>query len=350
MRNDPLLVRVTTAALPFGSRWGIRAATAPLKRRQVRGALHALGAKPHTVVLSYLDDLFGVWGDNAVEVLRGSDDYVAGAGLMGLSARWLARLEETAVRKADIVLTVSEDLAAKWRKLGATPHLLPNGCTPVPEEYLDESEVATRGKTQDASPTVGLVGHLSSRIDIKVLEQISDSGVRLLLIGSKDPCWEPERFAELTCRESVEYLGPLPAESIPFCLRQVHVGITPYTDSDFNRASFPLKTLEYLGAGLPVVTSNLPASRWLQNDMANYLGEDAVERHLVIADSVRDFVSGVQKLSMLRSEELDRERWRFASTHSWSSRAAALQTIVEHARAVHAQGRTQPSRADVNGP
>ena len=173
---------------------------------------------------------------------------------------------------------------------------------------------------------------------MSVLEGISNSGCNLLLIGPKDPHWEPERFAELTSRDSVEYLGRLPAESIQFYLRQMDVGITPYADSEFNRASFPLKTLEYLGAGLPVVTSNLPASRWLWNDMVNYLGEEAVEQHLMIVNSVRDFVNGVQKLSSMRSEELDRERWRFASLHSWSSRVGTLRSIIEHTRTYRLKG------------
>ena len=59
---------------------GMRAASAPLERRQVRGALNALRAKPHTVVVSNLDDLFGGGVIMAVEVLRGSDDHVARGG------------------------------------------------------------------------------------------------------------------------------------------------------------------------------------------------------------------------------------------------------------------------------
>ena len=148
LRSDPVLVRVTTASLPLATRWGVRAARALLKIRQVHAVLHALGATPHTVVLSYLDDLFGVWGDDAVEVLRVSDDYVAGAGLMGISARWLAHLEQSVVRKADIVCAASEELAIKWQGLGAQTQLLPNGCIPVPDHCLDGSEMQTRAKRQ----------------------------------------------------------------------------------------------------------------------------------------------------------------------------------------------------------
>lgn len=342
VRSVPLLIRVTPLTLPFSSRWGIRAVSAPLKRGQVRGALKALGARPHTVVVSNLFDLSGRWGGNAVEVLRGSDDYVAGAGLMGLSARWLVHLEEAAVQKADVVLTVSEVLAAKWRGLGATPHVLPNGCTPVPEAYFTPSGRERSTGVRSASPVVGLVGYLSRRIDIRLLEEISRSGIRLLLIGPRDPRWEPERFAELIRRESVDYVGQIPAERIPSYLRRVDVGITPYVDSDFNRASFPLKTLEYLGAGIPVVSSNLPAARWLRNDMISQLGEEAAGRHLAIEVTVSDFVAAVRRLSESRSVALDRERWRFASMHSWSTRATALQAIVEDARAGNVRAPENP--------
>ena len=41
------------------------------------------------------------------------------------------------------------------------------------------------------------------------------------------------------------------------------VGLVPYGMSEFNRWSFPMKALEYLSAGLPVVSTSLPAMQWL---------------------------------------------------------------------------------------
>ena len=48
----------------------------------------------------------------------------------------------------------------------------------------------------------------------------------------------------------VHYVGPVPPEVVPQHLAQMDVCLTPYVNSQFNRASFPLKTMEYLGAGI----------------------------------------------------------------------------------------------------
>ena len=329
LRNDPMILRVTPAALPLSTRLGVRLISAPVKRWQIRSVIKKLGRKPSAVVVSNLDDVYGRWGSETVEVLRGSDDYVAGAGLMGLSPRRLAHLERRAIKKADVVLAVSKELAEKWRKLGADPSVVPNGCSPVPEETIR----ASAGDVHLGSPiTAGLIGHLSERIDIKALEELSDAGVALMLVGPKDPHWEPERFAALVRNDNVSYLGRLPAEAIPNCLRHIDVGITPYVDSEFNRASNPLKTLEYLGAGVPVVSSALPAAQWLRDEIAARLGPDAVAHHLAIADSPREFVAEVRRLAASRSVASDLSRWRFASSQSWEHRAATIFTIVEQAK------------------
>ena len=49
--------------------------------------------------------------------------------------------------------------------------------------------------------------------------------------------------------------------------------MTPYAESPFNRASFPLKTLEYLAAGLGVVSTDMPSARWLNTSLISLQSE-----------------------------------------------------------------------------
>ena len=91
------------------------------------------------------------------------------------------------------------------------------------------------------------------------------------------------------------------------------VGLVPYTDTQFNRASFPLKTLEYLAAGLPVVSSDLPSVRWLATDQVEIAGDphtfgDAVDR-------------AVEQSS---DPALREQRQSFARGHDWANRVATL--------------------------
>lgn len=128
---DRQIVRLTPVALPGLSRPGVRATTAPMVRSQVKWVLHRFDIRPFAVVATHLADLLGYWGSDVVNVLYGTDDYVAGAELMGLSGRYMRRQELRALARADVVAAVSPQLAARWTGLGANPVVIPNGCWPT---------------------------------------------------------------------------------------------------------------------------------------------------------------------------------------------------------------------------
>jgi teichuronic acid biosynthesis glycosyltransferase TuaH len=287
-----------------------------LIRAQVRWAIRKLRFRPEAVVMLCFGGLLGDWGSGVTNVMYGTDDYVAGAALMRMSARHLRRRERQALSRADVTVTVSSDLARRWADLGARPVVIPNGCWPI-SGSIGGPQAKEVGLP---SPVVGLIGRLSDRIDLNALIAIADSGQSLLLIGPLDPRWEPQRFRALTSKPAVRYIGPVPSAEVPAYLAAIDVGITPYRDTEFNRASFPLKTLEYLSAGLPVVTSSLPAMRWLRADLEQAETMDIADQILVLADDSQGYVNAIRMITAGNSEAASR-RIAFASRHSWTDRA-----------------------------
>ena len=327
----PGITRLTTVALPGLTRPGVRVTTAPLLRAQISWALRRLRVRPSAVVSGYLEDVLGRWGP-VVNALYCTDDHVAGAALMGLSADRLRSQERRALARADVVAVVSPTLAGHWSALGADPVLIPNGCSDS-----DPWPPGQAARTGLPRPVLGLVGQLSERIDLDILTALSDAGFALLLVGPQDPRWEPRRFAELTSRPGVQHTGRVPAASVPAYLAAIDVGITPYTGSDFNRASFPLKTLEYLAAGRPVVSTDLPGARWLLDDLARagltMTGERPAEI-MTLASTPGEFVGAVRRMvpgpgAEPEQEQARREQCRaFATRHSWARRADAMAAAI----------------------
>jgi teichuronic acid biosynthesis glycosyltransferase TuaH len=286
------ITRLTPVVLPGFSRPGIRSTTARLIRAQVWWAVRKLKIQPSAVVMAYLGDLLGGWGEGVTNVLFGTDDYVAGAELMGLSAGYLHGLERRALARADVVVAVTQDLARRWSGGRARTVVIPNGCWPATGTTARRAPDAARLPW----PVIGLVGHLADRIDFDVLDAIADAGFSLLLVGPRDPQWEPVRFSQLIDRPSVCYVGAVPSADVPSYLAAVDVGITPYRDTPFNRASFPLKTLEYLGAGLPVISADLPAARWLRSDLIRAARERDAEQVLQLASAKTGYVNAIRNL------------------------------------------------------
>lgn len=318
------IVRLRPTVFPGFTRPGIRASTPVLVRAQVRWAMRKLGFRPQAVVMMYPGGLLGGWGGHVTNVMYGTDDYVAGASLMGMSARHVRRRERQALSRADVTVTVSAGLARRWTDMGARPVIIPNGCWPRAGRMGDQKAK----ETGLPSPVVGLIGRLSDRIDLTALMAIAESGRSLLLMGPLDPRWEPRRFRDLTSMPSVRYIGPVPSAEVPAYLAAIDVGITPYRDTEFNRASFPLKTLEYLSAGLPVVTSSLPAMRWLRADLEEAETAEIADRILILADNSQDYVDAIRMITVGNSEVTSR-RIAFAARHSWTNRAEQLAAAME---------------------
>ncbi len=340
---DDQVARLTPKAPPGLARPGVRATTATLVRSQIGWAIHQLHTRPFAVVATHLEGLLGYWDRDVVNVLHGTDDYVAGAELMGLSARRQCRQELRMLARADVVTAVSPQLVRRWAGLGVRPTLIPNGCW-----LTDVSAAAILPEVRELPrPVVGLIGQLSERIDLDVLEAIANAGFSLLIVGPLDPRWRQQRFSELIARPQVHYAGPVPAEAVPSYLAAVDIGITPYRDTPFNRASFPLKTLEYLGVGLPVVSADLPAARWLRADLARGQYAAAADQILALARHAGEFADAVRRIAPWgpcttqagrspagrgHDQVLVGQRLAFAARHTWSCRAEAFASVIGLAR------------------
>jgi teichuronic acid biosynthesis glycosyltransferase TuaH len=316
------IARLTPVALPGLSRPGVRATTPGLVRAQVRWALGELDLRPDVVVMLYLGGLLGGWGEDVANIMYGTDDYVAGAELMRVSAAYLRKRERQALSKADMVVALSTELAAKWEDVAGKPAVVvPNGCWP-PSSPMNRPLAK---KIDLPRPVAGFVGRLSDRTDFDILDAIADAGQSLLLVGPHDPRWEAARFDKLINKPSVRYIGPVPSVDVPAWMAAVDVGITPYRHTAFNRASFPLKTLEYLSVGVPAVSASLPAMRWLRADLEEVVPPDLADQILVLADDGHAYVNAIRAVA-LGASDTAAHCIEFTERHSWTRRAEQFAT------------------------
>lgn len=316
----PGLTVLVPAGLPGFTRPGIRAATLMMIRRALRRTLADLGSpRVAALVVARPEDLFDVCpADTAV--LYATDDFTAGAELMGVDLRYLQTHERRQADRADRVVVVSEHLARKWRALGHDPVVIENGCDPETFAAVDDAPPPNDIPARIAAgPVAGMVGRLSARIDLAFLEAVADDDVALVLVGPRHDDFEPGRVDGLLARPNVTWVGPKRFDELPSYLRIIDVGLTPYADTEFNRASFPLKVLEYLAAGRASVTSDLPATRSLPNPPVQ------------VATDAEMFRAQVRKaLDRPRTPELMDQRREVARQNSWDVRARRfLATMVD---------------------
>lgn len=309
---QPGLWRVRTPGIPGGERPGLHALAVAAWRRSLRSAARTLDGRPEAVIAGTLEPLFGAV-PGARRILYGTDDFVAGAELMGIPRRRLERLETRALEVADVIVAISATLAERWRAMGHEVHVIPNGVDVA--HYASVERAPVPEDVTLPPPVAGFVGHLSERIDVGLLEAVAARGCSLLLVGPRQVTFELGRLGRLLDRPNVAWVGPKPYAALPGYLRAIDVGIVPYARSPFNEASFPLKTLEYLAAGRAVVATGLPAVRWLGSPFVRVADDPAA-----FADAV------VDALAQPHRPQDAAARREFAARHSWSARA---ETFVE---------------------
>lgn len=305
------LLRVSPRITPGkSSRAGAPIADAVF-RSILAGVARRLRTPVHTV-LSISADGFGPMRERQ-RVFWARDDFSSGARLMGLPSRRIERQERRVERAADLVVAVSPLLEEKWRARGLRTALVPNGCDVA---HFARSDGPTPTDVVLGPPRCVFSGTISDRIDFDLLEEVADAGANVLLIGARQRTLTAGRFEDLIRRPNVQWLGPRPYEELPNYLALADVGLLPYTPSAFNRASFPLKLLEYLAAGLPVVATDLPAVDWLGTD-------------LVARGGSGDFgARALREAGRRHDAALVVRRRELAAEHDWSRRVETLTEVL----------------------
>jgi glycosyltransferase involved in cell wall biosynthesis len=298
----------------------VRSIARTLARRRAADALATLGADICGVVAASAEPVLRPWSRTlGKRVYYATDDFVGGAELMGYSRAYMRRAQASNLRSAELALAVSQPLADSLRARRGAPRVevLPNGCDADGLAAVPLQEPASCIRL--VGPVAGVVGQLNDRLDIGLLEAVADRGDSLLLVGPR--CERDSRTTRLLDtlieRPNVQWVGRQPAEALPALLAGITVGLTPYVDSEFNRASYPLKTLEYLAAGRQVVSTSLPATCHLDADL------------VVSAHTVSDFADAVHRaLQEPESGVRVARRQAFAREHSWDTRARALLRLL----------------------
>ncbi|MCA1983049.1 glycosyltransferase [Nocardioides nematodiphilus] len=311
----PGLARLSPEGLPGISRAPVAAANRRLIARQVTRALRRFESSATALVeANLLSPVLGL-ADLGRTVYWAQDDFVAMAPLVGVDPRIFAANHERLIREASLIVAANPAVAASiTAATGRDVQLIPFGC-----DAALFNRTAPAAATGTAGGLAVLMGTLNERLDLGLLTAVADSGARLRIIGPCSPRGAPPGLAGLVSRASVEWLGERAFADLPRLLAGASVGLVPYTHSAFNEASFPLKTLEYLAAGLPVVATDLPAVRWLA----------APDVH--VADDAALFAKTVRTLLDVTPAEAEQTRERARATaqqHTWAERAKRFADLL----------------------
>jgi glycosyltransferase involved in cell wall biosynthesis len=236
----------------------------------------------------------------------------------GMPRDTIESAERELVRRADLIFATAPKLAESRRRLNRNTFYLSNVADY--DHFEKARHPATRvpdDLAQIPEPRIGFVGAISSyKLDFALLRQLARahpewSVVLIGEVGEGDP-WTDA--SELRSVPNLHLVGPRPYSQLPAYLKGLRVGILPSRLNDYTASMFPMKFFEYLGAGLPVVSMNLPALR----DHAD------VAR---LADTPKAFIEAVEAELANGGPSLT-ARLERAQQYTYASRTDAMLKIV----------------------
>ena len=246
--------------IPIHGRPRVRTVNARLLRAQVGRAAHSLGFE-RPLLWSYVPQ-----ADWLVETLQPSasvyhcvDDIAAQKGVAAAAFR---EAEAHFAARADLVLASAPALAERMRTLNERVFYAPNVADT--DLFATALEVGPTDPAMAALPGPRVVftgAVVATKLDLDLLEGVARAQPRWSIalvgpVGAGDPRTDISALERLP---NVHLLGPRTYLELPAVLRGADAALVPYAINDLTRSVFPMKVYEYLAAGLPVVTTPLPA-------------------------------------------------------------------------------------------
>jgi glycosyltransferase involved in cell wall biosynthesis len=229
----------------------------------------------------------------------------------------LKAMQRRALAEADLVFTGGRSIDAGVHRVSdRETHLFPSGVEP--EHFAP----ARRLREPRERPVAGYVGVIDERIDLDIVR-----GLAAAL-----PDWDIEMVGpvfkiapeSLPQAPNVRYPGMQPYDRLPHVMGGFDVALMPFALNEATRSISPTKTLEYLAAGLPVVSTRVP------DVVTDY------ERIVDLRDDAAGFAAACRHVLEHRREDRDRRLAPILAAQHWDAIAERMGALMADRAAVAA--------------
>jgi len=204
------------------------------------------------------------------------DEYTAFTG----ASNGLKEIEDDLFRRADMVVVSAEKLFESKKHFNPKTFVIRHGTdwqhfrTALDPELPIPSDIADLPR-----PIIGFHGLLADWVDFelikKVAEHFKDGSV--VLIG-KTTVDAKQKIKVLNDVPNIHLLGRKDYKELPAYCKAFDVALNPFEINELTLAANPLKVREYLAAGLPVVSTDIPEVRVLKDCLVGTNHDDFIRK------------------------------------------------------------------------
>jgi glycosyltransferase involved in cell wall biosynthesis len=230
--------------------------------------------------------------------------------------------EEALLERADVMFTGGPSLFKAKQSRHHNVHCFPSSVDAVHfrqarPEQTDKTAAEADDQSSIPHPRLGFYGVIDERLDLPLIDAVAAARPdwQIVLVGpivKIDP-------ATLPRRPNIHYLGQRSYDELPGYLAGWDVCLLPFARNDSTRFISPTKTLEYMAAEIPIVSTPITDVAEPYGDIV-YLGSTP-EEFLAACDSA------------LASDPVERDRRatlmrKVLSGTSWDVTVAAMEVLL----------------------
>jgi glycosyltransferase involved in cell wall biosynthesis len=305
---------------PISGRFPLDSLTQSVRRRSIAWAMQQLDMAEPIVWFSRpsMIDLLDEMPCPQRVIYHVVDEYSAYGGQFAEEKRLTIALEEQMLARADMVVVVSQNLYDTKSPSNPNTYLVPNGVNyqayarALADDWLPES-IRTIPR-----PRLGYSGLIGDRLDLGMLKSMAQAHPEwsLVFLGEARVPNQEAIWQVILTMPNVHYLGKVDISEVPYYLKGFDMGLMPYAQSREADNISPLKLYDYLAAGLPVASTDIPAARQFTP-------------YIHLAQTSQDFMQAVELALADTTHERVQERKQVAQAHTWEARVEQLSDLIE---------------------
>jgi glycosyltransferase involved in cell wall biosynthesis len=216
--------------------------------------------------------------------------------------------------QSDVVFAGGRSLHRSVEQQRKAPcHLFPSGVETAHFEKSRSLREARDGKV------AGYVGVIDERVDLDLVRDLA-AALPEWTIRMVGPLAKISA-SDLPQAPNIEYPGMAAYSDLPAVMAGFDVALMPFALNEATRSISPTKTLEYLAAGLPVVSTRVP------DVVADYTGV------VHLADTAAEFAEACDAVLLHSRLERDRRLRPIKRRHEWDVIASSMAEIMTDAAA-----------------
>lgn len=291
-------------------------------KKQIKKALQKIN-KPikHVILVLHRPELFFLKDTYNYKGLLYDcwDDFCMTISMKELKVKGNYIREKLIAKESDFIITTSSKLYKRNYENNPNTYLFENGFCEKRFSNRIEIEILPNIYNECIKnlkrPIIGYIGNIKYWIDFSLVEYLVKNRDEwtFMFVG---PYWTEygKKYIDLTEKyDNIVITGYIDYNLFPAYLKQFDVGIIPFIQNEFMESCNPNKFYEYIGANIPVVSTDIGDLKKKYSDIIR------------IASTPIEFLNCLDEIVNMNDDKvkiLKRQISKVAAQHTWESKAA----------------------------